>query len=461
MEHVTTTDALPGAPKLAKSLRARHVAMISVGGIVGGGLFVNSMVAVANIGPAVVVSYLLTGAIVFLVMRMIGEMAMAYPDTGAFTEFSRIGLGNLAGFTSGWLYWYFWVVVVAFEAIVGARIMAQWLPPEIPPWITATVLTVLLTGSNLLSTRSYGEFEFWFSSIKVAAIIIFIVIGLAYIFGWNPTGQSTLGNLVNHDGFAPMGWSPVLVGVVSLIFTLVGAEIATVAAAEAREGEKVIANLTTTLIFRILVFYVLSIAVIVAVVPWTEIAAQSKIQVMSPFTMALDKVGIPGAVMAMDIIVLVAVLSCLNSGIYVASRVMFTLASKGDAPRSIVKLDSRGVPTRAILVAAVLSLICVVMDAFLKDWFSFLLNASGALMLFIYMTVVAAHLVLRKRIPPEKLRLKTWFYPWSGIIAFAAMGAVLVAMAFKEGSRNELIASTVCLLVFVAGYFFFRRKRAT
>lgn len=201
--------------------------------------------------------------------------------------------------------------------------------------------------------------------------------------------------------------------------------------------------------------------VIVAVVPWTEIAAQSKIQVMSPFTMALDKVGIPGAVMAMDIIVLVAVLSCLNSGIYVASRVMFTLASKGDAPRSIVKLDSRGVPTRAILVAAVLSLICVVMDAFLKDWFSFLLNASGALMLFIYMTVVAAHLVLRKRIPPEKLRLKTWFYPWSGIIAFAAMGAVLVAMAFKEGSRNELIASTVCLLVFVAGYFFFRRKRAT
>src|SRR5690606_23595723 len=154
-------------------------------------------------------------------------------------------------------------------------------------------------------------------------------------------GQSTLGNLVNHDGFAPMGWSPVLVGVVSLIFTLVGAEIATVAAAEAREGEKVIANLTTTLIFRILVFYVLSIAVIVAVVPWTEIAAQSKIQVMSPFTMALDKVGIPGAVMAMDIIVLVAVLSCLNSGIYVASRVMFTLASKGDAPRSIVKQIGR------------------------------------------------------------------------------------------------------------------------
>jgi L-asparagine transporter-like permease len=434
--------------------------MISIGGIIGGGLFVNSMVAIANIGPAVVVSYLLTGVIVFFVMRMLGEMAMAYPDTGAFTEFTRLGLGPLAAFTSGWLYWYFWVVVVAYEAIVGSRIMSQWLP-GVEPWMTAAGLTALLTGSNLLSTRSYGEFEFWFSSIKVAAIIVFILIGGAYIFGVNPTGQNTLGNLVNNGGFEPMGWSPVLVGVVSLIFTLVGAEIATVAAAEAREGERAIANLTTTLIFRILVFYVLAIAVIVAVVPWGEIAAQSKVQVMSPFTMALDRVGIPGAALAMDIIVLVAVLSCLNSGIYVASRVMFTLASKGDAPRWIVQVDKRGVPARAILFGAGLSLICVAMDAFLKDWFSFLLNASGALMLFIYMMVVAAHLALRPRIPPGKLHLKTWLYPWSGVLTFVAMGAVLVAMAFKDGSRAELIASATCMLVFVACYFIFRRKRAT
>jgi L-asparagine transporter-like permease len=456
LEQATAPTGEP--PRLTKSLRTRHVTMISIGGIIGGGLFVNSMVAIANIGPAVILSYLVTGAIVFLVMRMLAEMAMAYPDTGAFTEFSRLGLGNLTAFTSGWLYWYFWVVVVAYEAIVGANIMSAWLP-GVDTTLIAGALTVLLTGSNLLSTRSYGEFEFWFSSIKVAAIIVFIVIGGAYALGVNPTGGSTIANLFNDGGFAPMGWSPVLIGVVSLIFTLVGAEIATVAAAEAREGQRVIANLTTTLIFRILLFYVLSVAVIVAVVPWREVADQAAVQVMSPFTMALDKVGIPGGAMAMDIIVLVAVLSCLNSGIYVASRVMFTLAGKGDAPQWLVQVDRRGVPSRAILIAAGLSLVCVALNSYVKDWFSFLLNASGALMIFIYMAVVATHLVLRKRIPPENLQLKTWFYPWTGILAFGAMAAVLIAMAFREGSRNELIASTAALLVFVAGYFLFRRRR--
>ncbi|MEY4782622.1 MAG: hypothetical protein RIR41_557 [Pseudomonadota bacterium] len=457
----TTTPAEPAAiPQLAKSLHARHIAMISIGGIIGAGLFVNSINAIASIGPAVILSYLLTGLIVLFVMRMLGEMAMAYPDTGAFTEFSRRAMGNLAGFTSGWLYWYFWVIVVAFEAIAGASMIALWLP-QIPTWITGLALTVLLTGSNLLSTRSFGEFEFWFSSIKVAAIIAFIVIALSYAFGMNPTGGMTFSNWTNDGGFAPMGWLPVVAGVTSLIFTLVGAEIATVAAAEAHEGEKTIANLTTVLIFRILLFYVVSIALIVAVVPWREIAEQAAVQRMSPFTMALNKVGIPGAAMAMDIIVLVAVLSCLNSGIYVASRIMFTLAGRGDAPRWIVKVDKRGVPSRAILVGAAIACAAVALEAFFpKDLFDFLISASGALMIFVYMPVVISHLILRPKTPPDLLKLKTWFYPWSGYAVMAAMIAVLVAMALKDGSRYELIASAVCLVVVIASYFVFGRNRA-
>jgi L-asparagine transporter-like permease len=457
----TTTPAEPAAiPQLAKSLRARHIAMISIGGIIGAGLFVNSINAIASIGPAVILSYLLTGLIVLFVMRMLGEMAMAYPDTGAFTEFSRRAMGNLAGFTSGWLYWYFWVIVVAFEAIAGASMIALWLP-QIPTWITGLALTVLLTGSNLLSTRSFGEFEFWFSSIKVAAIIAFIVIALSYAFGMNPTGGMTFSNWTNDGGFAPMGWLPVVAGVTSLIFTLVGAEIATVAAAEAHEGEKTIANLTTVLIFRILLFYVVSIALIVAVVPWREIAEQAAVQRMSPFTMALNKVGIPGAAMAMDIIVLVAVLSCLNSGIYVASRIMFTLAGRGDAPRWIVKVDKRGVPSRAILVGAAIACAAVALEAFFpKDLFGFLISASGALMIFVYMPVVISHLILRPKTPPDLLKLKTWFYPWSGYAVMAAMIAVLVAMALKDDSRYELIASAVCLVVVIGSYFVFGRNRA-
>jgi L-asparagine transporter-like permease len=212
-------------PKLTRSLRTRHIAMISIGGIIGAGLFVNSINAIAAIGPAVIVSYVLTGLIVLFVMRMLGEMAMAYPETGAFTEFPRLAMGNLAGFTSGWLYWYFWVIVVAFEAIAGASIIKPWLP-DIPTWVTGLVLTVLLTASNLLSTRNFGEFEFWFSSIKVAAIIAFIVIALSYALGVNPTGGMTFSNWTNDGGFAPMGLLPVVAGVTSLIFTLVGAEIA-------------------------------------------------------------------------------------------------------------------------------------------------------------------------------------------------------------------------------------------
>lgn len=459
MDEAVTTDALPGAPKLAKSLRARHVAMISIGGIVGAGLFVNSANAIAAIGPAVIVSYVLTGLIVLFVMRMLGEMAMAYPETGAFTEFSRVAMGNLAGFTSGWLYWYFWVIVVAFEAIAGAKIIALWLP-DIPIWVSGLALTVVLTGSNLLSTRSYGEFEFWFSSIKVAAIIAFIVVAASFALGMNPSGTSTFGNWFNDGGFAPQGWLPVLTGVTALIFTLVGAEIATVAAAEARESEKVIANLTTVLIFRILFFYVGAIALIVAVVPWREIAAQAQVQLMSPFTMALDKVGIPGAGLVMDIIVLVAVLSCLNSGIYVASRVLFTLAAKKDAPMWIVQVDKRGVPSRAILVGAAIACAAVALEAFFpKEIFGFLINASGALMIFVYMLVVASHLVLRPKIPKESLHLATWFYPFSGWIALAAMAAVLVAMAMTPGRDAELVASLTCLGVIVAAYFIFRRGR--
>jgi len=455
-----TAAVIESEPQLTKSLRSRHVAMISIGGIIGGGLFVNTMVYISDMGPAVLVSYLLTGLIVLFVMRALAEMATARHGVGSCTEYSRFAMGNLAGYTFGWIYWYFWVVVVAYEAIVGAKIASQWLP-GIPPWAIGLTLTALLTGSNLLSTRSYGEFEFWFSSIKVAAIIVFILVAASYAFGLNPTGAPTFNNLVNDGGFAPKGWSAVLVGVVSLVFTLVGAEITTVAAAESEAGEKIIAKLTTNLIVRMLLFYVLAIALIMAVVPWREVAAQKEIGVMSPFTMALRTVGVPGAPTIMDAIILVAVLSCLNSGIYVGSRVMFGLSSRGDAPAFLRKIDRRGVPAAAILVASALSMLIIPLDGpYSQDLYSFLLNASGALMIFVYIGVASSQLILRKRTPPEELHVRAWFHPWGGYFAIAAMVAVLVAMALTPGKNTELMASTILAAIIVASYFVFRRNRA-
>ncbi len=453
-------STVEGSPQLAKSLRSRHVAMISIGGIIGGGLFVNSLVYIADMGPAVIVSYLLTGTIILFVMRALAEMATARHGVGSCTEYARLAMGNLAGFSFGWIYWYFWVVVVAFEALVGAEIASHYLPGETPPWVIALALTALLTGSNLLSTRSFGEFEFWFSSIKVAAILVFILVAAAYAFGWNSTGAATVGNLVNDGGFAPQGWSAALVGVVSLVFTLVGAEITTVAAAESDAGEKIIARLATNLIIRMLLFYILSIALIMCVVPWREIAEQRAIGPMSPFTMALKKVGVAGAPEIMDGIVLVAVLSCLNSGIYVGSRVMFGLASRGDAPAVLRKIDKRGVPARAIIVASVLSMAVIPLAAYWKDLYAFLLNASGALMLFVYIGVAASQLILRPKTPPEQLHVKAWLHPWGSLFAITGMFAVLVAMALTSSKQPEFIASVVLTAIIIASYFVFRRNRA-
>ena len=240
----------------------------------------------------------------------------------------------------------------------------------------------------------------------------------------------------------------------------VGAEITTVAAAESDAGEKIIARLATNLIIRMLLFYILSIALIMCVVPWREIAEQRAIGPMSPFTMALQKVGIAGAPEIMDAIVLVAVLSCLNSGIYVGSRVMFGLSSRGDAPAVLKKIDKRGVPARAIIVASVLSMAVIPLAAFWKDLYAFLLNASGALMLFVYIGVAASQLILRPKTSPEQLHVKAWLHPWGSIFAITGMAAVLVAMAITPSKQPEFIASVVLTAIIIASYYLFRRNRA-
>ena len=209
----------PGAG-LDRSLRSRHVTMIAIGGIIGAGLFVGSSTSILTVGPAVIVSYALAGFLVLLVMRMLSELAMRFPGGGSFTELIRAGLGDLAGFVSGWLYLYFWIVVVAVEAIAGAVILADWMPA--PVWLIGVVLLALMTAVNLLATRAYGEFEFWLSSLKVAAIVVFILLGVLWITGLLPQARGgTTSNLIAAGGFAPHGWGAVLAGVTSGLYTLI------------------------------------------------------------------------------------------------------------------------------------------------------------------------------------------------------------------------------------------------
>jgi len=444
------------APELSRSLRSRHVTMISIGGIIGAGLFVGSSAGIATVGPAIVGSYLLAGAVVLMVMRMLGEMATATPGLGSFTEYVRLGLGAWAGFLSGWLYWYFWVVVVAIEAIAGAAILHLWI--ALPVWTIVLALMLALTAVNLMSSRSYGEFEFWFASIKVGAIVAFIAIAGAYALGLTSPAGATFANLYVDGGFAPFGWAAALAGATTVVFSLCGAEIATIAAAESNEPTGVISRLTSTLALRILLFCLLSILLIVAVVPWREVAPGS-----SPFALALARTGIPGAATIMNVIVLTAVLSCLNSGLYVTSRVLFTLAAREDAPQSLVALSRRRVPWRAILIGSSFGYLAVLLSVVSPEKaFAFLVNASGALMIVIYLLACFAHLRLRRQIErtsPERLVLRVWLFPWLSWLTIAAMLAVLVAMAFTPSLAAELEASLVAVALVLLAYVVRTRAR--
>jgi len=431
--------------------------MISIGGIIGAGLFVGSSAAIASVGPAVIVSYCLAGSVVLIVMRMLSEMAAATPGQGSFTEYIRLGLGEWAGFVSGWLYWYFWVVVVAIEAIAGATILSQWI--ALPTWQIDLVLMLLLTAVNLLSSRSYGEFEFWFSSIKVAAIVVFILIAGAYALGLTSPAGPTLANLYWHGGFAPFGWLAVLAGMTTVVFSLCGAEIATIAAVESHEPARVISRMTVSISVRILLFYALSIALIVAVVPWQEIKPGD-----SPFALALGYTHIPSVATIMNVIVLVAVLSCLNSGLYVTSRVLFSLAAKGDAPKAMVALSARRVPARAILIGTSFGYLAVVFSIFSPGLvFAFLVNASGALMIVIYLLACVAHVKLRRRIEreaPERLTIKVWLFPALSYATVVAMVGVLAAMVFTPALKSQFYASLACVVVVGVAYLLRSRRAA-
>src|SRR6187399_15042 len=260
-----TDVSLPASSKLSKSLRARHLAMISIGGIIGAGVFVGSSTAISTIGPAVVLSYIFAGIVVFAVIKILARMALDQPGMGAFTEYVRVALGPAAGFISGWMYWYFWVIVVGIEAIAGAKIVHGWLP-TLEVWQIGLGLMAILTAVNLTSARSYGEFEFWFASIKVAAIIVFIVIAAGWLLGISNPSSPGVANLTAHQGFAPFGWAAILTGVTTVIFSMVGAEIVTVAAAESAESNKTLSRLAASVILRILLFYVISIALILCIV---------------------------------------------------------------------------------------------------------------------------------------------------------------------------------------------------
>jgi GABA permease len=309
-----------------------------------------------------------------------------------------------------------------------------------------------------MSARSYAEFEFWFASIKVAAIIVFIAIAASFALGFTAPHGSTFGNLVDHGGFTPHGWIAVLAAVPTVFFAMTGAEITTIAAAESAQPGRAVARMGAAVIWRILVFYVVSVFFIVSVTPWDTVRSGE-----SPFTLALNTMHVPWAPAIMTVIILTAVLSCLNSAFYVSSRVLFILADRGDAPQMLVKLNARRVPVGSVLMGAAAGFLGIIAATEApQKVFDFLVSSSGALIVYVYMTVAVAQIHLRRQrvrdresAPPVQM----WLFPWLSYAAIAAMGAVLIAMAFTPSLQQDFYASLITLAVAVAAFLIKRLRQ--
>jgi GABA permease len=437
---------------LRKGLKQRHLAMIAIGGVIGAGLFVGSGAIIGEVGPGAFLTYALTGVLIVMVMRMLGEMAVANPSTGSFSDYARQALGGWAGFSVGWLYWYFWVIVVGFEAVAGAGILQRWLP-GVPLWLMALVLMLLMTATNLFSVASYGEFEYWFAGVKVAAIVAFIGLGAFFVLGLWPGRDLDFSNLTEHDGFFPNGPGALFSGIVIVIFSMVGAEIATIAAAESAEPERAIVKATNSVVLRIMVFFVGSIFLLATILPWNSTELGD-----SPYVSAMEEMGIPAAAEIMNFVVLTAVLSCLNSGLYTASRMLFVLAARREAPARMLSISPQGVPMWSIIASTVVGFACVVAAYVSPDQvFLFLLNSSGAIILFVYLLICLSQLRMRRMVPPERLKVKMWFYPVLTLLTAAAIVGVLVQMFVRAGTRSQLILSLLAWGVVLVAYAVQRR----
>lgn len=448
---------------LKAGLKNRHLSMIAIGGVIGAGLFVGSGGGIAKAGPAILISYLLVGAMVVFVMRMLGEMAAASPNSGSFSAYADRALGRWAGFSIGWLYWFFWVVVLAVEATAGAKILEGWVP-AVPQWGWALIVMVVLTITNLGSVSSYGEFEFWFAGIKVVAIGAFVVVGLLAVFGVLPGSDNPgagFAHLTDAGGFMPNGWGSILTGVLMVVFSFMGSEIVTLAAGESEDPRRAVTKATNSVIWRIGVFYLGSIFIVLTLLPWNDKSIVEK----GSYVAALDSIGIAHAGQIMNVIVLTAVLSCLNSGMYTASRMAFSLGERGDAPKAFAKVNKKGVPTAAILGSVVFGFAAVYFNYTSPDTvFSFLLNSSGAIALFVWLVICLTQLRMRKilvREAPDKLTVKMWLFPYLTWATAAMITFVLGYMVYDKDNRETVMLSLlVAAVVLVIGVVRDIRRKA-
>ena len=459
-DSITPMTKLSQNAVLGSGLKTRHLTMMGLGSAVGAGLFLGTGVGIQAAGPAVLLAYIFAGAIVVLFMQMLGEMAAARPASGSFAVYAEQGLGHWAGFTVGWLYWFMLTMVMGAEMTGAAAIMGNWF--GIDPWIPALVCVVIFAVVNLAQVRGFGEFEFWFAFIKIAVIVLFLIMGTLLIFGLLP-GTEFVGtqNFIAH-GFLPNGISGLAAGLLAVAFAFGGIEIVTIAAAESENPQASVATAVRSVIWRISLFYIGAVLIICFLMPYDRIGgAESAAE--SPFTIILSMAHLPGVVGFMEAVIVIALLSAFNAQIYGTSRLVYSFATRKDAPAILAKTNNKGVPINAV----VLSMFFAFASVGLQYWnppglLTFLLNAVGGCLIVLWtmiaVTWLKLHPVLKRNDEITTVRMPG--HPWPAIVCLLLLGILVALMLTDAGSRPQISAVLVLLIVTIA-LSFTTKKAAT
>ncbi len=439
---------------LHRGLKERHIQLIALGGAIGVGLFLGSSTAIQTAGPALMLSYFIGGLAIFIVMRALGELAVEYPVAGSFSTYAYEFIGPLPGYITGWTYWFMWIVTCMAEITAAGIYMTYWYPGT-PQWAWALAALVIMTIVNMIAVGAFGEFEFWFALIKVVTIIAMIILGCGMIFfGFFNNGVAIgISNLYAHGGFFAKGFSGPVLALVMVAFAYLGIELIGVTAGEAQNPEKTIPSAIDKVLWRILIFYVGALFVILCLYPWNEIDPTKG----SPFVMTFSKVGIPAAAGIINFVVLTAALSSCNSGIYSTGRMLYNLALQKKAPAMFAKISNRGVPATAIIVSACFLLIGVALNYVVPaEVFVYVTSVATTGAIWVWGIVLLAQIKYRKSLSPgqrERIKYKTPLWPMASYLTLAFFALVVVMMAFSEGTRVALYVAPVWFGGVIVSYY--------
>ena len=439
---------------LTRGLNARHIRFMALGSAIGTGLFYGSSTAIQMAGPAVLLAYIIAGAAVFMVMRALGELAVRHPVSGSFGQYASRYLGPLAGFITGWTYVFEMAIVAIADVTAFSIYMGFWFQ-DVPRWIWVLAIIFFLAAINLLSVKVFGELEFWFSLIKVSAIIAMIAGGVAIIvFGFQLDGAEAvpgLGNLVAHGGFLPNGWVGLLAAFAVVMFAFGGIETIGVTAGEAADPAQSIPSAVNTVPVRILLFYVLTIGVLMSLIPWNEITGET-----SPFVQIFDSLGIPLAAHILNAVVITAALSAINSDIFGAGRVLFGLSQQGHAPAVFGRISKRGVPWMTVVLMTGVLLVGVVLNATIpEDVFLLIASIATFATVWVWIMILASHVAMKREISckilaPSAFPVPLW--PLASILTSVFMLGIIVLLGIYPDTRVALYVGVVWLVLLTLAF---------